>query len=77
MANKIKNGIKLIQSTQVTSAIPNINNYIGALNHAGTFNFPSSKNFAFSSIGSGLTDTEAANLYTAVQAFQTTLNRQV
>ena len=31
----------------------------------------------FSSIGDGLTDTEAANFYTAVQAFQTTLNRQV
>ena len=32
---------------------------------------------AFSSIGDGLTDTEAANFYTAVQAFQTTLGRQV
>jgi hypothetical protein len=32
---------------------------------------------AFASIGDGLTTTEAANLYTALQAFQTTLNRQV
>ena len=32
---------------------------------------------AFSSIGDGLTDTEAANFYTAVQAYQTTLSRQV
>jgi hypothetical protein len=32
---------------------------------------------AFSSIGDGLTDTEAANFYTAVQAFQTILNRQI
>lgn len=32
---------------------------------------------AFASIGDGLTDTEAANLYTAVQAYQTTLGRQV
>lgn len=32
---------------------------------------------AFASIGDGLTDTEAANLYTAVQAYQTTLNRQI
>jgi hypothetical protein len=31
----------------------------------------------FASFGDGLTDTEAANLYTAVQAFQTTLSRQV
>ena len=29
------------------------------------------------SIGDGLTDTEAANFYTAVQAYQSTLNRQV
>jgi hypothetical protein len=32
---------------------------------------------AFASIGDGLTDTEAANFYTAVQAFQTALNRNV
>jgi hypothetical protein len=32
---------------------------------------------AFTSIGDGLTDTEASNFYTAVQAFQTTLSRQV
>lgn len=32
---------------------------------------------AFASIGDGLSTTEAANLYTAVQAFQTTLGRQV
>ena len=32
---------------------------------------------AFASIGDGLTDTQASNLYTAVQAFQTTLSRQV
>lgn len=76
-ANLWRNGTKLIQSTQVTSAVPNRTNYIGALNNAGTFTLPSSKNFAFASIGSGLTDTEASNLYTRVQAFQTTLGRQV
>jgi len=32
---------------------------------------------AFASIGDGLTDTQASNFYTAVQAFQTTLARQV
>ena len=37
----------------------------------------SSKELAFASIGDGLTDAEAANFYTAVQAFQTTLGRQV
>jgi hypothetical protein len=35
------------------------------------------ENLRFSSIGDSLTDTESTNLYNAVQAFQTTLGRQV
>lgn len=76
-ANLWRNGTKLIQSTQITSAIPNRNIYIGACNISGTFTLPSSKNFAFASIGDGLTDIEASNFYTAVQTFNTTLGRQV
>ena len=37
----------------------------------------SNRENAFASIGNSLTDTQAANFYTAVQAFQTTLSRQV
>ena len=37
----------------------------------------SNKQYAFMSIGDGLTDTDAANLYTAVQNFNTTLTRNV
>lgn len=37
----------------------------------------SNRELAFAHIGDGLTDTEAANLYTAVQSYQTTLGRQV
>jgi hypothetical protein len=37
----------------------------------------SSKECSFATIGDGLTDTEAGNFYTAVNAFQTTLARQV
>ena len=33
--------------------------------------------YSFAFISNGLSDTEASNLYTAVQAYQTTLNRQV
>jgi hypothetical protein len=33
--------------------------------------------FAFFGLGAGLTDTQSADFYTAVQAFQTTLGRQV
>lgn len=35
------------------------------------------RNYAFGYIADGLTDTENLNLYTAVQTFQTSLNRQV
>jgi hypothetical protein len=51
--------------------------FIGANNFSGSASQFSSKQTAFASIGDGLTDTEAANFYTAVQAFQTTLGRQV
>ena len=35
------------------------------------------RQLAFATIGDGLTDTDASNLYTRVQAFQTTLGRAV
>ena len=50
------------------------NIFVGAYSPS-TFN--SSSRFALASIGDGLTDTQASNFYTAVQAFQTTLSRQV
>jgi hypothetical protein len=55
----------------------NLNIYVGANNSSGTAaNFDTREN-AFTSIGDGLTDTQATDLYTAVQIFQTTLNRNV
>jgi hypothetical protein len=51
--------------------------YIGALHSGVNASFYSAKECAFASIGDGLTDTEAANLYTAVQAYQTTLGRAI
>ena len=51
--------------------------YIGAWNRNGTADNFSLRQTAFNSIGDGLTDTQASNFYTAVQAFQTTLSRQV
>jgi hypothetical protein len=72
-----KNGVKLINATTASNSLPNANIYIGALNNLGNTAFYSTKECAFASIGDGLTDTEAANFYTAVQAFQTTLGRQV
>ena len=45
--------------------------------NGGNYSYYSAANYAFVSIGNGLTDAEAANFYTVVQAFQTTLGRQV
>ena len=51
--------------------------FIGARNNLGTPAYFANRECAFSTIGDGLSDAEAANFYTAVQAFQTTLSRQV
>jgi hypothetical protein len=51
--------------------------FISVLNNGGSNAFFSAREVALASIGDGLTDTESSNLNTAVQAFQTTLGRQV
>jgi hypothetical protein len=56
--------------------MPTISLFLGAANGLPITGY-SNKQYAFASIGSGLTDAEAAALYTAVQAFNTTLSRQV
>jgi hypothetical protein len=60
-----------------SNSINSLNNYIGCMNVGGTPLYFTARQCAFASIGDGLTDTESANFYTAVQAFQTTLRRQV
>ena len=69
------NGSSIATQNVAQNQTPSVNIYIGARNAAAQFN--SNRQCAFSSIGNGLTDTEAANLYTRVQAFQTSLNRAV
>ena len=71
-----KNGVRVINSAQ-TGGLATNPIFISALNNNAVAASFSSKQLAFSSLGDGLTDTEAANFYTAVQAFQTTLNRQI
>ena len=51
--------------------------YVGARNTAGSAANYTVQQIAFASIGDGLTDTEAANFYTAVQNYETTLGRNV
>jgi hypothetical protein len=76
-----KNGSVIGTDTSTNStALPVINLFLGAINSDPTDTAPfaySNKQYAFASIGDGLTDAEAANFYTAVQAFQTTLSRNV
>lgn len=72
-----RNNSTIGTSTFTISNIPNVNFYLGARNDNGVTTSYNSYECAFASIGDGLTDTEAANLYTAVQKYQTTLGRQV
>ena len=74
-----KNGVKLASNTSNLSQPTVLGNiFILALNNGvGVGAYYSTKECAFASIGGGLTDTEAANFNTAVQAYQTTLGRQV
>lgn len=77
-----RNGSQLGATDTVANGantMPDTSLYIGAANQnpfQPTASF-STKQYAFASIGSGLSDAEAASFYTDVQAFQTTLGRQV
>ena len=74
-----RNGSSLNTSSVSFASHPNFNIVIGAANNGGNIASyqRAGTNYAFASIGDGLTDTEAADYYTAVQTFQTTLGRQV
>lgn len=70
-------GVKLGSSLSNNYSSLNLNMYFAARNNNGTADLFTNRTFSFSSIGDNLTDTQASNLYTAVQTFQTTLVRQV
>ena len=53
------------------------NIYIGALNSSGNSSYYAAGLYAFASLGSGLTNTQATDLYTVVQTYQTALSRQI
>jgi hypothetical protein len=65
-------------STNSTQTLQNPNNilYLSALNAGSISNYSNRQN-AFASLGEGLTDQNTTDFYIAVQAFQTTLSRQV
>ena len=74
-----KNGIVNASNTStITNSLGTGPIYLGAYNSQPSKpEFYSNRQCAFASIGDGLTDTESANFYTAVQNFNTTLSRQV
>lgn len=73
----LKNGSVVGTDTNTVGDTISFDISLMARNTAGSRIFYSTRQLAFASIGNGLTDTEAANFYTAVQAYQTTLSRQV
>jgi hypothetical protein len=75
--NLWRNSSKVATDSKTSSARPAVKLFIGARNNTGAASNFDNKQLGFASIGDGLTDTEAANLYTAVQAYQTTLSRNV
>jgi hypothetical protein len=77
VVNGFRNNLKLATGTTASTTPSTASVYLGAINRNGTVAFYSTKQCAFASIGDGLTDAEALNYYTIVQAFNTTLGRQV
>ena len=63
--------------TQNSATLVSFSVALGGANIGGTVSRFTDRQYAFASIGDGLTDTQASDFYTAVQAFQTTLSRQV
>jgi hypothetical protein len=72
-----RNGTSYATGTAGAGAFANNNLYISGANANGTLAFPTDREYAFSSIGDGLSGAEASTLYTLVQGLQTTLGRQV
>lgn len=68
----LKQTVARTSSTQVNASI-----HIACANYGGSLSQYTIDEVSLASIGDGLTDTEAANYYTAVQTFQTTLSRNV
>ena len=78
-SNKLyRNGSLLATNTTTeTAPYPLANFYFSYINNSAGSTDYGSNQLRFSYLSDGLTDAEAANLYTAVQAYQTTLSRNV
>ena len=74
-----KNGSSIVSNTtaQTQTTLPSNSMFLAGRNDSGSTSSYDNKEIALATIGIGLTDTDASNLYTLVQAFQTSLSRQV
>ena len=72
-----RNNVDKITALPTFTSYQNNSYFFGARNQGGTAALFNQQELAFASIGDSLTDTEASNFYTAVQAYQTTLSRNV
>jgi hypothetical protein len=63
--------------TQASTGLSNANLWIGASNNGGAGIYFDNRELAFFYISEGFNNTEMQNIYIAVQAYQTTLSRQV
>lgn len=73
-----RNGSSIATNTTTgVQSLPSQKLFISAISNSNVASLFSNRQCAFASIGSGLSDAEAATLYSSVQAFQTTLSRQL
>ena len=73
-----RNNVLKVTGSDFITVAPIYNFYFGARNLAGVPQYlTNNQNIAFGFIADGLSDSQSANFYTAVQAFQTSLSRQV
>ena len=77
LSKAFRANVSLGTNTNLIPGLPNLSFYLGARRDSSGAAFYSVHQLAFAFLGDGLTDAEASNLYTAVQAYQTTLGRQV
>jgi hypothetical protein len=69
-----RNNTAIFTDTLSSTGLSTLPIYIGTYNGAGGY---TDRECAFASIGLGMTPTEQGNYYLSIQAFQTSLSRQV
>ena len=76
--NMYRNGnTAVITAFSTSTSLPTGNVYLGGDPNIPTSSYATTNQYAFAFVGEYVTSTQASNFYTAVQAFQTTLSRQV